>query len=96
MTKEIIYIMARSGKKEDVYDAVFSWISGFDSMEEAKKYGLNSHNKAIIEKVSSFFEAHFTERRCKHGINRTEKRKYVQIRKRKVKTHPSGRPERKI
>ena len=49
MTKEIIYIMARSGKKEDVYDAVFSWISGFDSMEEAKKYGLNSHNKAIIE-----------------------------------------------
>lgn len=49
MTKEIIYIMARSGKKEDIYDAVFSWVSGFDSMEEAKKYGLNSHNKAIIE-----------------------------------------------
>lgn len=49
MTKEIIYIMARSGKKEDVYDAVFSWTSGFDSMEEAKKYGLNFHNKAIIE-----------------------------------------------
>lgn len=49
MEKEIIYIMARSGKKEDVYDAVFSWISGFDSMGEAKKYGLNSHNKAIIE-----------------------------------------------
>lgn len=49
MTKEIIYIMARSGKKEDVYDAVFSWTSGFDSIEEAKKYGLNSHNKAIIE-----------------------------------------------
>ena len=49
MTKEIIYIMARSSKKEDVYDAVFSWISGFDSIEEAKKYGLNSHNKAIIE-----------------------------------------------
>lgn len=49
MTKDIIYIMARSGKKEDVYDAVFSWISGFDSIEEAKKYGLNSYNKAIIE-----------------------------------------------
>ena len=49
MTKERIYIMARSGKKEDVYDAVFSWVSGFDSIEEAKKYGLNSHNKAIIE-----------------------------------------------
>lgn len=49
MEKEIIYIMARSGKKEDVYDAVFSWVSGFDSIGEAKKYGLNSHNKAIIE-----------------------------------------------
>lgn len=49
MTKETIYIMARSGKKEDVYDAVFSWTSGFDSMGKAKKYGLNSHNKAIIE-----------------------------------------------
>ena len=49
MIKEIIYIMARSGKKEDVYDAAFSWVSGFDSIEEAKKYGLNAHNKAIVE-----------------------------------------------
>ena len=49
MTKEIIYIMARSGKKEDVYNAVFSWVSGFDSIEEAKKCGLNSYNKAIVE-----------------------------------------------
>lgn len=36
------FILAKSASREDVYDAVFTYMATFDSIADAVKYGLDS------------------------------------------------------
>ena len=50
--KDTFYILARSEEPEDVFDAVTTYITCFDTIEEARAYGVD-RNRLVIVKLTT-------------------------------------------
>ena len=46
---ETIYIVARTSDPDDVYDAITTYLSCWDTLEEAKEYGLDYRHNCIVK-----------------------------------------------
>ena len=49
MKKDIFYIVAKDTSPKAVYDAVSLYVSTFDNIEDAIKYGLNYKYHVVLE-----------------------------------------------
>lgn len=46
---DTFYIKAKSSDPEDVWDAIATYMGTFDTLEDAKKYGLDYNHTCIIK-----------------------------------------------